>query len=449
MENHTPKSFEFKTINFENLNELELEPELDLFLNYLLNKNTIIWKIPDITFEYSSFSIKIPMQKWIRVHLKTVIKLNDFEVNSSLSNKCIQISEDLNMENVLIGIKTKLRNIEDKRMAFKYCRIVNGEKNDFELKNGLPFEFYCENNRINDLSGKDWILFTKSWFVLNQPPRKNNEKIHPGKYPEVLIEQFINFFTKKGQIVVDPFLGIGSTMVAAFNTYRSCIGIELSEKYWNISSSRMTALMKKEQNHSLDKFISPINKINNKNRYPFESEYECYQNSTESELIYKPILGDSSKLLEIWGKFNYPDVDFCITSPPYWNQLKRNNLKQIIRKNKGLDTQYSFTIEDIGNIDDYQEFLIAQKKIFTNIDKILKPNSYVAVITNNVFTNGRLYPLAYDTLSSLSDIWVPKDEKIWIQDSKPLMPLGVNKAWVGNRHHQYCLIFRKEEKNQR
>jgi hypothetical protein len=56
--------------------------------------------------------------------------------------------------------------------------------------------------------------------------------------------------------------------------------------------------------------------------------------------------------------------------------------------------------------------------------------------------------LAFDTATSLtkrgSKSWILKDEKIWLQDDKKLIALGINSAWVGNRHHQYCLIFRKE-----
>lgn len=74
----------------------------------------------------------------------------------------------------------------------------------------------------------------------------------------------------------------------------------------------------------------------------------------------------------------------------------------------------------------------------------MKDYGYLVVITNNVFCSGRLYPLAFDTLVSLSEKWVPKDEKIWLQDDKTLLPLGIYNAWVGNRCHQYCLIFRKE-----
>ena len=86
-----------------------------------------------------------------------------------------------------------------------------------------------------------------------------------------------------------------------------------------------------------------------------------------------------------------------------------------------------------------------QKLIFDKVYDLVENGGYLTIITNNIYTNGRLYPLAFDTLITLSEKWVPKDEKLWLQDDKPLVPLGVYSSYVGNRHHQYCLIFRKEE----
>ena len=125
--------------------------------------------------------------------------------------------------------------------------------------------------------------------------------------------------------------------------------------------------------------------------------------------------------------------------------MKRNYVRQVERKKRGLGTRYGFNSYDIGNIEDYKAFVIEQKKIFEGVHEVLRNRGYLVVITNNIFFQGRLYPLAFDTFTSLSERWVPKDERIWLQNDKALLPFGLYNAWVGNRHHQYCLIFRKEE----
>jgi len=265
-------------------------------------------------------------------------------------------------------------------------------------------------NRLNELTGKEWIKFTKSWFIHNPPPRENAKMLHPACFPETLVEEFINFFTKKHQWVLDPFLGTGSTLVAAQNALRNGIGIEIYSEYADIAKKRL-------------------------------SQKKLFEHEEIQEIV---IVGDSRKIIRIFEDHNLSKVDFCITSPPYWNQLKRNYIRQKERGEKGLDTYYGDRQEDIGNIDDYKQFINQQKKVFDAVYEVVKDFGYLVVITNNVFYEGRLYPLAFDTLLSLSERWVPKDEKIWLQDDKTLLPLGIYNAWVGNRCHQYCLIFRKE-----
>lgn len=281
-------------------------------------------------------------------------------------------------------------------------------------------------NKLNDLSGKEWIKFTKTWFIHRPAPREDTKLLHPAAFPESLAKEFIEFFTKKGQLVLDPFLGTGSTLIACIESNRSGIGIEVVKKWADIAQMRVNKLLaqRKGSEHLLSSMGIPHEK-----------------------LIIKVIHGDSRRLSKIWEENNFPLVDYCITSPPYWNQLKRNYIRQKGRLEKGLDTKYSENPNDIGNIDDYDGFLKALKEIFNEVYKVMKKRGYLTVITNNVFYNGRLYPLAFDTLKILSEepyAWVPKDEKIWLQDDKPLLPLGIYNAWIGNRAHQYCLIFRKE-----
>jgi DNA modification methylase len=153
--------------------------------------------------------------------------------------------------------------------------------------------------------------------------------------------------------------------------------------------------------------------------------------------------------MKYWDEYDLSAIDFCITSPPYWSQLERNSIRQKQRKDMGLDTKYSNEDpRDLGNLDDYKDFIREQKLIFGNVYKLLRPKGYLVIITNNIFANGRVYPLAYDTVRSLTQDkdqpWILKDEKLWLQDDKALVALGVNYAWVGNRCHQYCLILRKE-----
>ncbi len=90
-------------------------------------------------------------------------------------------------------------------------------------------------NRLNDLDPKSWLKFQKSWFIHSPPPRSKEVLQHPAKYPETLAQDFIEFFTKRGQLVLDPMVGTGSTLIAALRSGRSAIGIELNPKYSEIA----------------------------------------------------------------------------------------------------------------------------------------------------------------------------------------------------------------------
>jgi len=276
-------------------------------------------------------------------------------------------------------------------------------------------------NKLNDLSGREWIKFTKSWFVHRPEPRGDRKIRHPASFPESLVKDFVSFFTRKGELVVDPFVGTGSTLLAALETGRSAIGFDIVKKYADISKDRVKDAL--ARNGTLEKARK------------------------SGPSWAKIIKADSAKLSKVWKRKGFPPADYCITSPPYWNQLRKSHMRQKGRAEKGLDTTYSDDPDEIGNIENYHDFLRALKRAFDEVYMVMKPKGYLTIITNNVFSDGRMYPLAFDTVSTLSQEpfgWTPKDEKVWCQDDKTLLPLGVFNAWVGNRHHQYCLIFRKE-----
>jgi len=140
-----------------------------------------------------------------------------------------------------------------------------------------------------------------------------------------------------------------------------------------------------------------------------------------------------------------PIQDFSISSPPYWDVLNRSTKDfHSIREEKGLDKVYSDTVDDLGNVSDYQEFLSRLTEIYISIFSILREGAYVVIILKNVKKEGKLYPLAWDIARNLSDIYELKDEKIWIQDKIGLAPYGYPYSWVTNILHHYCIVLQKK-----
>lgn len=266
-------------------------------------------------------------------------------------------------------------------------------------------------NRLNDLTPKQWIKFQKSWFVHNPPPRPKSALRHPAKFPETLAQEFVEFFTKQGQTVLDPMVGTGSTLIACLRSGRNGIGIELNPAYAKIARQLID-----EERRSLG--------------------------PAAQQLRAEVIQGDAAQL----DQFELPPVDYLLTSPPYWNMLRAKGAatQRSRRADPALDLTYSDHPNDLGNIDDYDEFLQRLSELYRKLSGLLRPKAYLTIIVKNVKKGGMIYPLAWDLARQLSDTYTLKDEKIWAQDDIRLAPYGMGNAWVSNTFHHYCLQFRYE-----
>lgn len=93
-------------------------------------------------------------------------------------------------------------------------------------------------NTLNDLPSDEWLKSTRSWYML-RPKGRGSKITHPASFPEELVANYIQFFTKKNALVCDPFLGSGTTTLVSRQIQRNAIGIELSEKYAKLSQQRL------------------------------------------------------------------------------------------------------------------------------------------------------------------------------------------------------------------
>jgi DNA modification methylase len=268
-------------------------------------------------------------------------------------------------------------------------------------------------NKLNDLDSKTWLKFQKSWFIHNPPQRKKGVLRHPAKFPETMAQEFVEFFTKRGQNVLDPMAGTGSTLVAALRCGRHSYGIELNPGYAQIAKEVVNQ----------EKASLPSDVIT-------------------GGLVAEVINGDAQKISE----YGLPIIDYVLTSPPYWDMLHargaQNQKKR--RESEALDVVYSDDPNDLGNIHDYQQFLERLVLIYIGLKPVLREKAYLTIIVKNIKKGGKIYPLAWDLASELGKVYTLKDEKIWMQDNQPLAPFGLGNAWVSNTFHHYCLQFRNE-----
>ena len=85
---------------------------------------------------------------------------------------------------------------------------------------------------------KKWVY--AKWSLA--PERKMKEYEHPAMFPETLVERLLKLFCYKGDVVLDPFNGVGTTTVVAARLNRPFIGIDISKKYCRIAEERLKSV---------------------------------------------------------------------------------------------------------------------------------------------------------------------------------------------------------------
>lgn len=276
-----------------------------------------------------------------------------------------------------------------------------------KIDNGI----YNPKNKLNDLTGKEWIKMTKSFMFSEKCADDKDAFAHPAPFLIKDIEKLITMFTKSGMTVLDPFMGSGTTAIASHNCNRKSIGIDLSEDYHSLALTR------------------------------FEK-----QHMTEN-IDYKYIVGDS--LIEL---DNIDNVDFIVTSPPYHNILK-NNAKGLRddKSSKGFRSgsrigveYYSDKENDLGNQDTYEDFLDLFAKIMKKCYIKLNDSKYCAIIVSDFTVDKKEVCVQADIVNLMQNNGYTFVGTIaLLQDNKPLYPFGYPYAFKINHMHQNIILFRK------
>lgn len=266
---------------------------------------------------------------------------------------------------------------------------------------------YDERNRLNDLTGKEWLLLTASFWTTEPTAEDKGAYEHPAPFLIRDVEKLISLFTKKDMTVLDPFVGSGTTLIAANKLSRKGIGIDLNPTFEELSRQRLSALGLED---------------------------------------YTYIIGDSSHEIDNIGM-----VDYIVTSPPYHNILR--NSSKGIRNNNGKSYRmsardgieyYSDFENDLGNFDEYSDFIAALKNIMSKSFQKLRSGKYATMIISDFTVNKVEICVQSDIVRLMDDIgFVFCGTTVLLQPVKPLYPFGYPYAYKINHHHQNMMHFRK------
>ena len=227
----------------------------------------------------------------------------------------------------------------------------------YGTKLGIAHERLCKcgHTHINCMGPKDWLKSQIGvWQFFYETRDIRDKSVHPATFPISLAKKVIELFTHQGQLVIDPFVGSGTSLIAATDLNRNAVGFDLQKKYVELCVKRL-----------------------NKNPNLFNTSTQMAVQD-DARNIAKYISPNTVSL--IW------------TSPPYANLLNRSrqNKSRRNRNNKQLGKveQYSQDARDLGTmaIDSYTT---AMGDIFEGLLPLLREKAHCVINVPDMWWENR------------------------------------------------------------
>ncbi|MBW8001573.1 MAG: hypothetical protein FVQ80_06075 [Planctomycetes bacterium] len=203
----------------------------------------------------------------------------------------------------------------------------------------------CTGNNINCLTAKEWLKCQVGvWQFSYEGRDMRNKKAHPATFPIALARKITDLFSHEGELVLDPFVGSGTTLIAAQDAGRNAVGFDLQNEYINLTKNRL------EENSSM------------------------FENTKQIAI--------SDDALNISHYLPNESTSLIFTSPPYANLLnrKRKNKSRRDRKNEqyGKIEQYSQDPRDLGTMS-IEKYTKSMGDIFERLLPLLRPKGHCVI----------------------------------------------------------------------
>ncbi|UCH04780.1 MAG: site-specific DNA-methyltransferase [Candidatus Thorarchaeota archaeon] len=233
---------------------------------------------------------------------------------------------------------------------------VQGTKKPIDI--GFERTCDCPPNHINCLTAREWIQHQIAvWEFYYEKRDIRDKKVHPAVFPIALPAKCIGLFTHRGELILDPFVGSGTTLVAAQDLGRNAVGFDLKSEYVDIANKRV----------------------------------ESGEKGDTRQVAFCEEAHDIPKYLE------EETVSLVVTSPPYANLLNRRRRNKSKRGNLRRDEhyltvqQYSANPRDLGTMD-VQVYAEAIGRIFAGIRPLLKERGHCVINVSDYWWENRRVP---------------------------------------------------------
>jgi len=287
----------------------------------------------------------------------------------------------------------------------------------------------------NELSGEEWLYFTKSLWTTAYPSELGHalRKQHGANKPPRLMARLIEFFTKSGELVLDPFAGVGGTLLGAAIARgpRRAIGIELSPRWAEVYREVVAQAL--DENGGAGPSLTYLGSSDPGGPRGFDP--------AGVELR----VGDALALLPTME----PDsVDFVATDPPYNIQLPMTMAGgKLAEDHANRRTDYAMVSDnpaDLANLASYPAFLDRMTDVLRELERVLRPGRYAVLIVRDAYQGGRYVFTGSDLAARADSVGlVPKGDLIWYQAGTRLRPYGYPTGFVPNITHQHLLVLQR------
>ncbi len=256
------------------------------------------------------------------------------------------------------------------------------------------------------------------WDDLSSPRDKRHLE-HGAVFPLKLAERCITLYSREEDLVCDPFLGIGTTVVAASRLGRRSVGVELNPRFAALAEEWAA-----DDSPLLRPDVEPVI-INDDCRAALET-----------------LPPDS--------------IQVTVTSPPYADFIRRSvedrtkthKTSRIVEHNNSTVKPYSDDPRDLGNLD-YSQFIPACREVLGPLLKATKPGGYaVWVVKDHRLPPDLPYvPVASDLArAAVAEGWLWHDLIVWNQnEQRSLVLLGYPTRFYTNQNCSFLVVLRKPE----
>lgn len=245
----------------------------------------------------------------------------------------------------------------------------------------------CPASHISCITAKEWLKAQVTIQEFHYEGRDVRDKdVHPAVFPLGLPKHFIKTLTHPGELVLDPFMGVGTTLLAAQDLDRNAVGFDLKAEYVKIAKGRLA---------------------------------QSRLGGTAEQI---PIQGESHGISTFVEEGT---VALSVTSPPYANMLNHPRLNKSMRADRRKDSQflkvqqYSKDPRDLGTMN-HEAYEDALAEIYQGIFPLLRPRAHCVVNVNDVWENNHRFVTHAHVIKALTRAGLEfRNTFIW--DKRPLI----------------------------